>query len=75
MVLSNSEQAELLMGKLYQWDLSSKEFVARKGKSGFVGLFKVEGESEEVHGNLDNKSLTLTLTEELLFVCYPKLQP
>ena len=49
------------------------EFVARKGKSGFVGLFKVEGESEEVHGNLDNKSLTLI--EELLFICYPKLQP
>lgn len=64
LVLSISEQGELLMGKLYQSDLSSKEFVARKAKSGFAGVFEVEGESEEVHGILDKKLLTLTLKAE-----------
>lgn len=64
LILSISEQGELLMGKLYQSDLSSKEFVARKGESGFVGVFEVEGESEEVHGILAKKLLTLTLNAE-----------
>jgi hypothetical protein len=50
LVLSISEKGELLLGKLYQSDLSSKEFLGRKGKSGFVGVFEIEGESEEVHG-------------------------
>jgi hypothetical protein len=45
LVLSVSEQGELLMGKLYQSDLSSKEFVGRKAKSGFTGVFEVEGDS------------------------------
>lgn len=64
LVLSVSEQGELLMGKLYQSDLSSKEFVGRKGKNGFAGVFEVDGESEEVHGILANKSLTLTFKAE-----------
>jgi hypothetical protein len=64
LVLSISEQGELLMGKLFQSDLSSKEFVGRKGKSGFAGVFEVEGKSEEVHGDLDNKSLILNLKAE-----------
>jgi hypothetical protein len=61
MVLSISENGELLMGKLYHSDLSSKEFVARKEKRGFVGVFEVDEESEEVHGMLNKKSLVLTL--------------
>lgn len=61
LVLSISEQGELLTGKLYQPDLSFKEFVARKEKSGFIGVFEVDEESEEVHGMLNNKSLVLTL--------------
>ncbi len=64
LVLSISERGELLMGKLYQSDLSSKDFVARKEKSGFIGVFEVDGESEEVHGILAKKSLTLTLKAE-----------
>ncbi|MBW3469763.1 hypothetical protein [Arthrospiribacter ruber] len=61
LVLSVSEQGELLMGKLYRSDLSSKEFVGRKSKIGFAGVFEVEGEAEEVHGVITKKSLTLTL--------------
>jgi hypothetical protein len=64
LVLSISEKGELLLGKLYQSDLSSKEFLGRKVKSGFIGVFEIEGESEEVHGELGNKSLTLTLKAE-----------
>jgi hypothetical protein len=64
LVLTISEQGELLMGKLYHSDLSSKEFVARTAKSGFAGVFEVEGESEEVNGILDKKILTLTLKAE-----------
>jgi hypothetical protein len=64
LVLSISEKGELLLGKLFHSDLSSKEFLGRKGKSGFVGVFEVEGESEEVHGDIDHKSLTLTLKAE-----------
>lgn len=64
LVLSISEQGELLMGKLFQSDLSSKEFVARKAKSQFAGVFEVDGESEEVHGILDKKLLILTLKAE-----------
>jgi hypothetical protein len=51
LVLSISEKGELLLGKLYQSDLSSKEFLGRKVKSGFIGVFEIEGESEEVHGD------------------------
>lgn len=64
LVLSVSEQGELLMGKLYRSDLSSKEFVGRKSKYGFAGVFEVEGEVEEVHGVITKKSLTLTLKAE-----------
>ncbi len=60
LVLSISEKGELLMGKLYHADLSSREFFARKEKSGFVGVFE-DDEPEEVHGILHKKSLTLTL--------------
>lgn len=64
LVLSITEQGELLIGKLYLADLSSKEFVARKGKDGFVGVFEADGEPEEVSGILDKKLLTLTLKGE-----------
>jgi hypothetical protein len=64
LVLSISEKGELLLGKLFHSDLSSKEFLGRKVKSGFVGVFEVAGESEEVHGDLANNSLTLILKAE-----------
>jgi hypothetical protein len=64
LVLSISEKGELLLGKLFHSDLSSKEFLGRKVKSGFVGVFEVAGVSEEVQGDLDNNSLTLILKAE-----------
>jgi hypothetical protein len=61
LVLSISEKGELLLGKLYQSDLSSKEFVGRKENNGFVGVLEGNGGQEEVYGKLDKKLLTLNL--------------
>jgi hypothetical protein len=64
LVLSVSEKGELLMGKLYQADLSSKEFVGRKENSGFIGVLELNGVQEEVYGIFDKKLLILNLKAE-----------